>query len=1099
MKNSILKALNKLTGGKGDKKSLSDFPSKEVAMGQKVEMEHTSDPKLADEITADHLTEDPHYYSKLKESGLADELEKGARGDWKKEGYKLSHRIKKSPMTGNPVIFVDAHSPTGEIVGKYRFDNSASDLYPILSETHPEHQRKGLASAAYSYIQAKTKKKISPSSSQTSEAKALWSQPNRPFGKTESLIKAPVEYTPDPQDTHKKIPALNDTYPVINKVNLPNGLIYQQHTKNDYMGPVHVHHLYHPNEKNPVAEVITRPDPENEMNHQVSYSQVSPEHKGKGLGKQAYLAALVHGKGVGRLVSDNDVSQNAHKLWGQFKNVKGLGGKIGKYVTQRMYDKGVSDSDYARAHQDQHQVFIKQKSALDHNAMFPPVEMGGQEKLAASESLEKDQPTLKFPKVKDVPTRTDVEMYSIPEGRTKSANRKKEIAARAGTNRARLGYEEMSGKKLPQASYDKDVANKKKLISEIANSRDKKGVMAGVVATPGSGGKAFKNRSIGYYSESQPRYIQQHEAAHLTLQHIADKHGENARRKVVDHLLAHFHPDDVNAMARKLGGGSYSQSNHLSEEVLNFLHDLPHKDEKTKAHYAAHGVDENRVKAGWKRASQYAREKITPEWLADEGSEVNSIREQSKGLRPTDLTLKNPGKLAASEDIKKSLNRKTGVSGVSENIGLDRLKQIKQDNYVGAGGKDYSPDELHQRMFEIQDKQAAKQKLFPEQESEKTHGSFEEMAPPMMPKVKKFEISDAIVKGSARNELKKAIDPKDFKKIQTSHQKGFSPVVDSASHIKDHPAHENFVNHIVNGPSVYKSKGKRGIEAGIATKNIHHLDSYHDEEGGGNISLANPESYMTKPYHGHLESATKSYVKHPIKGWATLTKKNLLHAAGMGHMTEDVQAHNMNGVPVTVHKFSDQHEPVVSTYQQISPVDAGKIAVMDFLTGNNDRHIGNIMVSKEKNEQGFHDPLLIDHERSFQYEKSLHNKFDKERNTPDSVYGHLNGSSGLAFVSSSHKPVHFQEAGEELHDWWGQHAPQIKQAFQENIRHIKDPHLKSHIENNFNARMDHLDEHLTHGNYYYILQGRRNPFTLKHEATIGGVHVLPFKKPRGVK
>lgn len=993
MKNSILKALNKLIGGKGDKKSLSDFPSKEVAMGQKVEMEHTRDPKLADEITADHLAENPHYYSKLKESGLADELEKT------------------------------------------------------------------------------------------------------------SLTKAPVEYMPDPRDTHKKIPALNDTYPVINKVNLPNGLIYQQHTKSDYMGPVHVHHLYHPDEKNPVAEVITRPDPDNEMNHQVSYSQVSPEHKGKGLGKQAYLAALVHGKGVGRLVSDNEVSQNAHKLWGHFKNVKGLGGKIGKYVTQKMYDKGVSDADYANAHQDQHQVFIKQKSALDHNAMFPPIEGSGQEKLAASEPLEKDQPALKFPKVKNVPTRTDVELYSIPEGRTKSANRKKEIAARAGTNRARLGYEEVSGKKLPQSSYDKDVANKKKLISEIANSRDKKGVSAGVVSTPGMGGKSFKGRSIGYYSETNPRYVQQHEAAHLTLQHIADKHGENARRKVVDHLLAHFHPDDVSAMARKLSGpgGSYSQSNAIAEEVLNFLHDLPHKDEKAKAHYAVHGVDENRVKAGWKRASQYAREKITPEWLADEGSDVNSIREQSKGLRPTDLTLKNPGKLAASEGLNKSLNRKTVVSGVPPNIGLDRLKQIKQDNYVGAGGKDYSPDELHQRMFEIQDKQAAKQKLFPEQESEKTHGSFEEMAPPMMPKVKKFEISDAIVKGSARNELKKAIDPKDFKKIQTSHQKGFSPVVDSASHIKDHPAHENFINHIVNGRNVYKNKAGRGSSSGIATKNIHHLDSYHDEEGGGNISLANPESYMAKPYHGHLESATKSYVKHPIKGWATLTKKNLLHAAGMGHMTEDVQAHNVNGVPVTVHKFSEQHEPVVSTHQQISPVDAGKVAVMDFLTGNNDRHTGNIMISKEKNEQGFHDPLLIDHERSFQYEKSLHNKFDKERSTPDSVYGHLKGSNGLAFVSSSHKPVHFQEAGEELHDWWGQHGPKIRQAFQENIRHIKDPHLKSHIENNFNARMDHLDEHLTYGNYYDILQGRRNPLTLKHEATVGGVHVMPFKKPRGVK
>lgn len=112
----------------------------------------------------------------------------------------------------------------------------------------------------------------------------------------------------------------------------------------------------------------------------------------------------------------------------------------------------------------------------------------------------------------------------------------------------------------------------------------------------------------------------------------------------------------------------------------------------------------------------------------------------------------NDNELGKSEDLQKSRTFKTGISSVSPNIGLDRLKQIKQDNYVGAGGKDYDPHELHQRMFEIGEKQAAKQGLFPGQESEETHGSFEEMAPPPMPR--KFEKFDIIPPMIEKNEAK---------------------------------------------------------------------------------------------------------------------------------------------------------------------------------------------------------------------------------------------------------------------------------------------------------------------------------------------------------
>ncbi len=48
---------------------------KEMEIGNRVEMEHTDDETLAAKISADHLGEDPSYYSKLMAAGLVDEPE----------------------------------------------------------------------------------------------------------------------------------------------------------------------------------------------------------------------------------------------------------------------------------------------------------------------------------------------------------------------------------------------------------------------------------------------------------------------------------------------------------------------------------------------------------------------------------------------------------------------------------------------------------------------------------------------------------------------------------------------------------------------------------------------------------------------------------------------------------------------------------------------------------------------------------------------------------------------------------------------------------------------------------------------------------------
>ena len=66
--------INYLGGGKGDLLSTDKVDPTQLSIGVQVEMEHTNDPKIAQEIALDHLAEDPEYYTKLIKAGLADEF-----------------------------------------------------------------------------------------------------------------------------------------------------------------------------------------------------------------------------------------------------------------------------------------------------------------------------------------------------------------------------------------------------------------------------------------------------------------------------------------------------------------------------------------------------------------------------------------------------------------------------------------------------------------------------------------------------------------------------------------------------------------------------------------------------------------------------------------------------------------------------------------------------------------------------------------------------------------------------------------------------------------------------------------------------------------
>ena len=75
---------NKLKGGIGDSTEEKDLPQDELEEGEEVEKEHTSDKGVAKEIATDHLTEDPEYYSKLKEVEAKDSFDEDS-GDEKED------------------------------------------------------------------------------------------------------------------------------------------------------------------------------------------------------------------------------------------------------------------------------------------------------------------------------------------------------------------------------------------------------------------------------------------------------------------------------------------------------------------------------------------------------------------------------------------------------------------------------------------------------------------------------------------------------------------------------------------------------------------------------------------------------------------------------------------------------------------------------------------------------------------------------------------------------------------------------------------------------------------------------------------------------
>lgn len=237
--------------------------------------------------------------------------------------------------------------------------------------------------------------------------------------------------------------------------------------------------------------------------------------------------------------------------------------------------------------------------------------------------------------------------------------------------------------------------------------------------------------------------------------------------------------------------------------------------------------------------------------------------------------------------------------------------------------------------------------------------------------------------------------------------------------------------------SGFKSLSKEKNTDGISKKLVHKIGD---------------DTFMTKAYSANRTTQTSRTGDLPLAGWATMTNKNLYHAAGLQKICEEVGTKlsktkgSKEEIPTTVHKFARNYTPVKSFSPIVNKTNlhdrlqARQIGIMDFITGNEDRHGGNLMISDSPRDDGKHDLLAIDHDNSFLYNDI-------------SLYRSYNNSAMSRYL---HDSIIQKKEADSLSGWWIKNKGAILDEMNNNLNSIKDGATRNHIRENFNNRHEHI-------------------------------------------
>jgi hypothetical protein len=316
-----------------------------------------------------------------------------------------------------------------------------------------------------------------------------------------------------------------------------------------------------------------------------------------------------------------------------------------------------------------------------------------------------------------------------------------------------------------------------------------------------------------------------------------------------------------------------------------------------------------------------------------------------------------------------------------------------------------------------------------------------------------------------KSELSKAVDPSHFASIVKASDPAGANLVDHIPHLSSHPVSiqpsvDAYRSQVVHSDHRVGKQSTSGLGKGI-TKKVIFAAKVADKQ----------QKYMVKPYHEKVISRVKGWMKFPIQGWAEMTHQALYHAAGIGHLHQKVHVdeHDMgpqnSKEPALVVHLGSGHRAVSEGAGMAFAGDENresvrKIALMDFLSNNHDRHGLNLLVNSETSA-----PLAIDHSRSFQYIAPL--QFPGRSDNEDSFGNYISKSaiSNLDPLLASHAGPDMDDKKRDLLDryapvfeWWGDVGANVRSEFHKHLGQIKDPDVRDHIKRNFDSRADWLDE-----------------------------------------
>lgn len=303
------------------------------------------------------------------------------------------------------------------------------------------------------------------------------------------------------------------------------------------------------------------------------------------------------------------------------------------------------------------------------------------------------------------------------------------------------------------------------------------------------------------------------------------------------------------------------------------------------------------------------------------------------------------------------------------------------------------------------------------------------------------------------------------------------------------PEVEHFENNVNN--STAPSKPLKHSLGGLDAKAVYgHAD----------------KKYLVKPSVFRVSDDDSDFMGQlstPLSAWNELTSQAMYHAGNIGHLHQKVHATVAKNVFPDAHGMVVHLEPGAREAAELNPEekknlvnhpDLKKIAFMDFVTFNKDRHDSNLMVKKDGT------PLAIDHSLAFRHD--INPDFSLENQ--DLEWGGV--GTGVKRLGGDLRPDANTWA------WWHANKDNIKNAFHKHADLVPHKDTRERLKDSFNYRMDLLDDGATplgqpiQNGLYKTLEGsdflhtQHDQPTLVKPMNMSGIHEkLKMATPNPVK